>query len=126
MITALIYVIEVLVFLAIPCMVILIAEQAVRAVQALLAWRACALIEKIPAELGLNDQPVPYWPSEEPDEKTISTLLFCPACHPGGHGTCTCVAYCGDRQCTFGYTARLSAEEAAWLRVNGIKEGTDQ
>ena len=92
-----------------------------------IAWRERELSKEPEPELG--DEAVPYWPSEEPDEKTVSrfgTILFCPVCHPGGHGACTCVAYCGDRQCTYGYTAQLSAEEAAWLRGIGIKEGTDQ
>ena len=91
-------------------------------------WRdARAVIEQTKAEF--SDEPVPHRPAGELDEKTVSrigSLLFCPVCHPGGHGRCTCVAYCGDRQCTYGYTTQLSAEEAAWLRGLGIKEGTEQ
>lgn len=110
---------------AVPILTILLAEQAVRAVQALRRGRD--VIGQTREEL--SSEPVPYWPSDEPDEKTVSRLgsiVFCPVCHPGGHGRCTCVAFCGDRQCTYGYTAQLSAEEAAWLRGLGIKEGTDQ
>lgn len=79
------------------------------------SWRdARAVIEQTQAEL--SDKAV----------SRLGAILFCPVCHPGGHGRCTCVAYCGDRQCTYGYTAQLSAEESAWLRGLGITEGMDR
>jgi hypothetical protein len=100
--------------------------------------RARDVIRLTQDEAALHE-PVPYWPAcpcppgcrcplSPPDDEMVSrigTIVFCPACHPGGHGTCTCVAYCGDRQCAYGL-GKFSAEEAAWLRGLGITEGTEQ
>lgn len=84
------------------------------------AWRrARTVIEETRARPG--DEP------ELSDEavRKLTTIVFCPPC-TDGHGRCTCVAYCGHQQCTYGHTMQLSATESAWLRQLGIKEGTDR
>ena len=113
------WVIAAFVAVLIPIGAILLAEQAVRAVQAVLAWRWRDTPVSWAAQVELSSEPVPYWPAATID--ALATMITCPAC-PGRGGQCTCSGPCGDLACTGGF----DPADLEFMERLTTQEGTDR